>query len=604
MHLKQKTIFFVALIVASLLLVYVIFSNYYLLEQQSRLLDGRVNTVRTMSHEFREFFARGVARLDLIATLPGLVYGLQTLDENREGRQISAWTTLHYLVYEHDVFPTVFLVDPQGRVLWSEPPDVDLLETTYHGYEQVTHESSQVADSDARFAYWQGEHEPEILISTPLTDDDGNLVATLVGAIPVSHDNIHAILQRNPSGQGVAQLGDANGRVIAGTEESRAFNTIDYWDRISKDPAPSVRTIQAGQAETLVAMAPVPDSPWSVVIDQNASEALAAMQDLKQVLTVFGLIFIIIAMSGLIFILRSFTRPVEMLTAAARRIGDGDLSSTFTLGQHDELGILAHSLDDMQSKLKSSYDLLMQSEKTALMGQLVSGLAHELNNPLTIVIGNIQLMLMREHNKKNLEALGRVKDGAERASRIVKHLLTFARREKPERKQTDINSIISRTLDLRGYELKVCNIDVGTDFQADLPNTMADPHQLQQVFLNLIVNAEQAMIEAHGKGLLRIKTRAADGKILITFADDGPGVSPESLYRIFEPLFTTKPVGKGTGLGLSICQGIVMEHGGKIDVDSTVGRGTTFILEILIHRSAASESIAATAPRRPANARK
>src|SRR6185369_7311031 len=118
----------------------------------------------------------------------------------------------------------------------------------------------------------------------------------------------------------------------------------------------------------------------------------------------------------------------------------------------------------------------------------------------------------------------------------------------------------------------------------DPPETMADPHQLQRVFLNLIVNAEQAMIDAHGKGLLRLSTRSDAGKILVFVSDDGPGIPHENLRRIFEPFFTTKPVGKGTGLGLSICQGIIGEHGGRIDVESTVGRGTTFIIELPVQR--------------------
>jgi two-component system NtrC family sensor kinase len=180
--------------------------------------------------------------------------------------------------------------------------------------------------------------------------------------------------------------------------------------------------------------------------------------------------------------------------------------------------------------------------------------------------------------------LTRIKDGAERASKIVKNLLTFARQEKPERKVTDVNLVLKRTLELRAYELKVSNIEVSTELTEDLPETMADPHQLQQVFLNLIVNAEQAMIDAHGKGLLRISTRSETGKLLIFFSDDGPGIPRENLRRIFEPFFTTKTVGKGTGLGLSICQGIIGEHGGRIDVVSTVGRGTTFIIELPVTR--------------------
>jgi two-component system NtrC family sensor kinase len=218
------------------------------------------------------------------------------------------------------------------------------------------------------------------------------------------------------------------------------------------------------------------------------------------------------------------------------------------------------------------------------MGQIVAGIAHELNNPLTIVIGNIQLMLMRERNEKNVESLSRIQDGAERATKIVKNLLTFARQETPERKLVSVNNVIRKSIELRSYELRISNIEVSTEMDEELPETMADSHQLQQVFLNLIVNAEHAMIDAHSKGLLRITSRREDGKILIFFSDDGPGIPKESLHRIFEPFYTTKAVGKGTGLGLSICQGIIVEHGGKIDVESTVGRGTTFIIELPIQK--------------------
>src|SRR5262245_46104840 len=220
----------------------------------------------------------------------------------------------------------------------------------------------------------------------------------------------------------------------------------------------------------------------------------------------------------------------------------------------------------------------------ALMGQVVAGIAHELNNPITIVVGNIQLMMTRELNEKNVQSLTRIKDGAERAARIVRNLLAFARQEKPERKPTDINVVLKRALELRVYELKVSNIEVSTELAPQLLETIADPHQLQQVFLNLIVNADQAMIDAHGKGLLRLSTRSETGKILIFFSDDGPGIPRENLRRIFEPFFTTKQVGKGTGLGLSICQGIIGEHGGRIDVVSTIGRGSTFIIELPVQR--------------------
>jgi signal transduction histidine kinase/CheY-like chemotaxis protein len=571
MNLKQKTFFFVGLSVAALLVVYIVFSNYYIQQQKTRFFDERKSTAQAIAEEFTGFFTRGVDRLKLVAAMPALTYGLQSLEANREGRHIPSWQTLHYLFYESDIFTDgVYLVNSQGKVLWSEPPNQDLLETVFYGHEQI---AGKLGNPPAEVAFIVSENSKsvpaEILVASPLNDGDGRMVGTLVGAIPVTHSAIATMLQRNPLGHGTAQLVDESGHVIASTDPRRQLQPYEY---------------SSGADGVVVAASSVSPAAWTVAIDQDEAEAMAGIQSLKTLITAFGVIFTLIAMASLLFILRSFTRPVEVLTEAARRIGDGDLSGGFTLDREDEIGVLAKTLDDMKTKLKSSYDLLLQSEKMALMGQVVAGIAHELNNPLTIVIGNVQLLMMREVNQKNLQSLGRIRDGAERASKIVKNLLTFARQEKPERKPTDINLVLKKTLELRAYELKVSNIEVSTEFAPELPETMADPHQLQQVFLNLIVNAEHAMLTAHGKGLLRLSTRAEDRKILIFFSDDGPGIPKENLRRVFEPFFTTKAVGKGTGLGLSICQGIINEHGGRIDVESTIGRGSTFFIDLPVQR--------------------
>ncbi len=580
MNLKQKTFFVVAVMITGLVCVYALFSIYYVREQENQFLSERLSAAESIGKEFTGLFTRGVDRLQTIAELPGLVYGLQTLEENREGRQIPAWTTLHYLFFQSDVFTDgVYLLDEKGRVLWSEPPEVSAIETVFPVYQQLQLKLEDPA-TEVAFIVWRRPQHSEILIASRLLDDQGRMVGMLVGEIPASHPSIRAVLGRNPVGHGVTQLIDEGREVIASSDPAREGQRYEY-------PNPPESAV--------LATAHAAPSPWTVVIDQNADEALAGISSLTNLLAGFGIVFIVVAMGSLLFILRSFTRPVEVLTEAARRIGDGDLSGGFTLDRNDEIGILAKTLDDMKTKLKSSYDLLLQSEKMALMGQTVAGIAHELNNPLTIVIGNIQLMLMRERNEKNVESLSRIQDGAERASKIVKNLLTFARQETPERKLVSVNTVIRKSLELRSYELRICNIEVSTELDEELPETMADPHQLQQVFLNLIVNAEHAMIETHGKGLLRIRSRSYNGKILIFFSDDGPGISNENLHRIFEPFFTTKPVGKGTGLGLSICQAIIIEHGGRIDVESTIGRGTTFVIELPIQKWAPETPIV-TAP--------
>ncbi len=249
---------------------------------------------------------------------------------------------------------------------------------------------------------------------------------------------------------------------------------------------------------------------------------------------------------------------------------------------------------------KKIREQLLQTEKMAAVGNLVSGVAHELNNPLAGVIGFSEILLERQEDAKTKKSLERIRDEAQRAAKIVKNLLTFARKHKPESVMADINGVLGRTLELRAYDLRVNKIKVTTDLSRDLPMTLADPNQLLQVFMNVITNAEQAMREAHGKGTLKITSSVAGSSIRVVIQDDGPGIKPEHLKQVFDPFFTTKPVGKGTGLGLSICHGIMKEHGGTISATSTVGEGTTFIIELPVARGAPAPAQAPRAAAPPA----
>ncbi len=229
---------------------------------------------------------------------------------------------------------------------------------------------------------------------------------------------------------------------------------------------------------------------------------------------------------------------------------------------------------------------LIQSDKLSALGQLVAGVAHELNNPLTSISGYAQLLLRNRTLNDEIRAdLEQIRQQAERAGRIVRNLLMFAREHKPERLATQINEVIQSTLALQVYQLRVDNITVQLDLDPELPSTVADPHQLQQVLLNLITNARQAMNE-RGSGILTIRTRrheAADGRYIeISISDNGVGIPAQYLDKVFNPFFTTKPVGQGTGLGLSICYGIIQEHQGQIWIESREGVGTTVFIRLPI----------------------
>ncbi|MGH9764201.1 MAG: PAS domain S-box protein, partial [Blastocatellia bacterium] len=236
-------------------------------------------------------------------------------------------------------------------------------------------------------------------------------------------------------------------------------------------------------------------------------------------------------------------------------------------------GVVVNSRDITERR--QLQEQLIRSEKLAAMGQLVSGVAHELNNPLTSVIGFTQLMMATgELDPKSLERLEIIRSQADRARRIVQNLLSFSRQKKPEKAEVDLNRLLEKVLELRAYYMQVNNIVVVRDFGELMP-ALADAAQIEQVFLNIIINAEQAILGVRRGGTIAINTslRRIDGqtRVRIVIADDGPGITPEFLGRIFDPFFTTKSVGEGTGLGLSISYGIIKEHGGLLEVASEPG---------------------------------
>jgi len=236
----------------------------------------------------------------------------------------------------------------------------------------------------------------------------------------------------------------------------------------------------------------------------------------------------------------------------------------------------------MEAERKELEFKSQMASRLATVGEMAAGIAHEINNPLTAVIGYAQFVMQEDLPKDVKKDVELINEGAQRVAGIVKRLLAFARQTKPQRDFVNINDVINTTLDLRAYHLKTSNVEVTTKLDPDLPITVADGGQLQQVFLNLIINAEAEMRAAHGKGKLLIKTGKVEDNIRISFKDDGPGIARENLDKVFNPFFTTRQVGQGTGLGLSICYGIVTEHGGKIWAESKPGKGAIFIVELPI----------------------
>jgi signal transduction histidine kinase len=256
-----------------------------------------------------------------------------------------------------------------------------------------------------------------------------------------------------------------------------------------------------------------------------------------------------------------------------------EVTASPLLNKSGEIMGCVHVARDITGRKRMEENMVI-TDRLASIGELVAGVAHEINNPLTSVIGYLELIMGGNVPDRMKEDIAIAHHEAMRAAEVVGGLLAFARKHAPEKKLTNINGVIATVLRLRNYEQKVHNVKVKTVFIGELPMIMADAFQIQQVFFNIIVNAEYFMIKAHNEGTLIITTERVDGVIRISFIDDGPGIKEENLGHIFDPFFTTKEEGSGTGLGLSICHGIVTKHNGGIYAFNEPGKGARFVVEL------------------------
>ncbi len=234
--------------------------------------------------------------------------------------------------------------------------------------------------------------------------------------------------------------------------------------------------------------------------------------------------------------------------------------------------------------LRKTQEQLLQSEKMSAVGQLIAGVAHELNNPLTAILGYAELLESEGLNTRAQDYVGKLFKQAQRTHRVVQNLLSFARQRTPQREEVDLRKVLDETLALRDYDLKTNNIRVEREAPSEPAMVVADPHQIEQVFLNILNNAVDAILETGRTGKVRVKIYWQNGHVCTQFSDDGPGLKDPK--RIFDPFYTTKSVGKGTGLGLSICYGIVKEHGGDITANNSPDGGA--VIEVKLPSAAAT----------------
>jgi two-component system NtrC family sensor kinase len=308
-----------------------------------------------------------------------------------------------------------------------------------------------------------------------------------------------------------------------------------------------------------------------------------------------SLLFVVITLTAVVLAIgisylfsRRLSTPVQALVAASRRVAAGDLETRVPVTSNDEIAELASSFNTMAASLRTRDEQLreaarrkaMESERLAIVGQLAADVAHELNNPLQGIVTYSHLLLERmPHDDARRSSVEKIANQATRCTTIIRGLLDFSRPKEPQKRLADVHATIDECLALVEDRVLFHNIEVVRDYAADLPATVMDPAQMQQVFLNLIMNAAEAM---GGTGRLTVATRLdADRRVIqASFRDTGHGISQQDIGRIFDPFFTTKEIGHGTGLGLAISFGIVKEHHGTITVESDEGAGTSFTIEL------------------------
>ena len=316
------------------------------------------------------------------------------------------------------------------------------------------------------------------------------------------------------------------------------------------------------------------------------SAAYLTARDLLDNLMLVSMALIVAGAVVALLMSRRLTKPLEQLALGAERIGQGDFGTRVHAESSDEMGALAVAFNRMASGLQEREHALIQAQralvhsaKMAAFGQLGAGIAHEVNNPLTGILGHTQLAIRRlGPDNPAMASLDLIARETRRCIDIIKNLMRFARQETLQFQPVDANEAVGAALSIVDHQLSLHGIRIVRDLGESLPQVSGDINQLQQVLVNLAINAQQAM--AGQRGELLVRTRAVGGQVLIELQDSGPGISPELQKKIFEPFFTTKAAGQGTGLGLSVSYGIIESHGGRIEVRSSLGSGATFVISL------------------------
>jgi two-component system, NtrC family, sensor kinase len=427
---------------------------------------------------------------------------------------------------------------------------------------------------------------PTLTLTITEPAPDGGEIVTTSGVIRL--DKLLSLARRSRVFE--TFLLDAGGRFLAHSERSRIGSAAqaDWCGRVRgmRSPGMTMEYQEAGVG-MVGGFSSVACGGLTAGVQIRKSAAYLTSRELLGDLLALSLTLLGGAALLSIYWSRRLTRPIEELSQATLMVGQGRFEIEVKADSGDEIGALAGSFNRMAAELqnrekalKDLYGQLVQSEKMAAFGSLGAGIAHEVKNPLAGILGITQLSLRGVDAGHPLQKnLLIIEKETKRCKTIIEHLLKFARQEQMEFEAVDIKQVVADAVAIVDHQLGIHSIRVEQELESGLPSCRGNANQLQQVLMNLMINAQQAMGGA--SGTLKLSARVAQGgEVELRVSDSGPGIAKEIQERIFDPFFTTKPAGQGTGLGLSVSYGIVKEHGGEIRLESGMGEGTTFIITL------------------------
>ena len=429
---------------------------------------------------------------------------------------------------------------------------------------------------------------PALTMAIALTKPNGKVVI-LSGLIKL--DSLLHIVKR--SNLFNTYIMDSGNTLLAhrNTEFVLKRKKVDWLDDVSElrnqHNLGFTREYSVNDQKMIGGFVPVNIGNLLIVSEIPESAAYLTTRDLLDNLVGISLLLLVVSvLVSLVSALR-ITRPIEQLSDAAHIVGQGDFNFKVNVRSNDEIGNLAKSFNKMSDELKSrelklqdAQVALIQSEKMSAFGQLSAGIAHEVKNPLTGILGIAQLAKRKmEADNPLFEKMEVIEKETKRCKTIIDDLMKFARTDNHVREAMDINHVVNDAVKIVNHQLTINRVKIKTDLEEGLSQVMGEANQIQQVVMNLLINAQQALNGAAGE--VSIVTQSAGPEnIKIIISDNGPGIPEDVITRIFEPFYTTKPAGEGTGLGLSITYGIIKDHKGDIKVANNADKGVSFFIKL------------------------